>query len=478
MRRLFPDSLAAWALLTLIAGLIVVELSTLAAMVRDRDTHHRMTAFFHLAERVSSISRAVAAQDQGQRATLAATLSDPTLAVRLEAKPLATTTIAADDELAELEDILEARLADSGVTDIHVERQQRSDGGTAGGIARPDEDAGPVERGLFDIAQSYARDDSETYVASIALRDGSWLNFTIPMAPRESLWSPDTMALAAAVIAVVLAGSLWFLRRLTSPYRLLADAAERFGRDLRDEALEERGPRELRAASHAFNLMRERVLRLIADRDQLAAAISHDLRTPVTRLRLRAEFIAAPDQRARMLDDLDQIETMTRSVLAFAREAAEPEPRERIDLVSLVETLCDETPGAVLELAPGLPPRLPYSAQPVALRRCVANLVDNAVKYGQRARISVKLEPAAICILVEDDGPGLPEAEIENLFRPFRRLETSRNRETGGTGLGLTIARSVARTHGGDVVLANREAGGARATLTLPLAATAVLRAA
>jgi signal transduction histidine kinase len=199
------------------------------------------------------------------------------------------------------------------------------------------------------------------------------------------------------------------------------------------------------------------------------AAISHDLRTPATRLRLRAEFVDDSELRGRMLADLNEIETMTSSVLAFASDSAQPEPRESLDLVSLLESLCADLPGVTLVLPDDMP-RFAYSAQPMGLRRCVANIIDNAVKYGQRARVSLVIDNAAARIIVDDDGPGIPVESVEMVFQPFRRLDASRNRDTGGTGLGLTIARTVARAHGGDVLLANRAEGGLRAEIVLPLA--------
>ena len=328
-----------------------------------------------------------------------------------------------------------------------------------------------MERFLAKIEQRYAFDNA--YLVSVQLGNGSWANFTVPVAPSPRLWSDNTMLATMLVIALVLAGSIWALSRLTAPYALLANAAERLGRDINAESLPEKGPREVRAATHAFNLMQARLRRFIGDRDQLVAAISHDLRTPVTRLRLRAEFVEDVDQRARMLADLDDIEAMTSSVLAFASDTAQPETREQIDLVSLVESLSSDMPHVALCLSPDLPPRVKCLAGPVGLRRATANLIDNAVKYGGAARVSLVVDAAAIRIAVDDDGPGIPEEAMESVFRPFRRLETSRNRETGGTGLGLTIARSVARAHGGDVILANRPAGGLRAEIVLPIAAVA-----
>ncbi len=400
-------------------------------------------------------------------------MSGPTLAVSVDPAPLTTSTVAADDELAELEDILSSRLEESGVTDVHVEMRDRGliPASESGGPLAAD--AGPVERVMSEIEDSYNNYDA--YVASIRLADGTWVNFINVIAPSPLLWSFDTVAVAVLAIVLVFVASMWALRRLTAPYAMIASAAERFGRDLHAAPLPENGPSELRSAAHAFNLMQERLKRFFSDRDQLVAAISHDLRTPATRLRLRAEFIDDPEQRARMLADLNEIETMTRSVLAFASDSAQPEPRESLDLVSLLESLCDDMPGVSLDMPDDLP-RLAYSAQPVALRRCIVNLLDNAVKYGDRARVSLKVDAAAIHIVIDDDGPGIPEGDVEMVFQPFRRLDASRNRDTGGTGLGLTIARTVARAHGGEITLSNRREGGLRAEIVLPLAGGSVTR--
>jgi signal transduction histidine kinase len=466
VKRLVPDSLAAWALLIVIGGLAVAEAATLGAILQNHALNARMTGFFHLAERVSSLSRAIAAESTDSRADLAEALSSPTLGVTVDTRPDAVSASAADDEIAELEDVLTTRLQDIGITEVDVGRGPVSvDAATT--QEELTEDAGPVERFLNEIEQRYSGADA--YLVSVKLDDSSWVNFTIPVAASPTLWSVQTLVLTALAILCVFTGSLWALRRLTAPYALLASAAERLGRDLNAEQLPENGPREVRAAAHAFNLMQDRLRRFVGDRDQLVAAISHDLRTPVTRLRLRAEFVEDTDQRARMLADLDDIETMTRSVLAFASGSADPEARESIDLISLLESLCDDMPGVTLDLDAALPPRLKCVAQPVALRRAIANLIENAVKYGGQARVSAAVGATAASIIIDDDGPGIPAAEMETVFRPFRRLETSRNRETGGTGLGLTIARTVARAHGGDVVLSNL-GHGLRAELTLPLA--------
>jgi signal transduction histidine kinase len=465
MKRLLPDSLAGWALLIIIAALTVAGITTLLAITQSRTESTRLKGLFQLAERVNSVTRAVVNEPAAGRAMLAAALGDATLIIRVDQMPLAEET--SEETLTELQGVLLRRLSRPGITEVRVSRHQA-------GVnpLRPDTpgaDAGPFERALSDISLQYAVGDG--YVVSTRLADGTWINFVNTIAPPSNLWSIETIVLTLGGILIVLAASSWALRQLTGPYNVLARAADRFGLDLNSPPLPERGPREVRSAVRAFNSMQGRLKRMVEDRDQLVAAVSHDLRTPVTRLRLRAEYVDDGEQKRRMLGDLDEIETMTRSVLAFARNTAEPEAREMLDLVSLVDSLCIDTPGARLQLAPGLPARIAYCGQPVALRRCIANLVDNAVKYGKQANVSLALSAEAVRIRIEDDGPGVPPKDMEKVFRPFVRLEPSRNRETGGTGLGLTIARAVARSHGGEVVLANRPAGGLMAEIILPLPA-------
>jgi signal transduction histidine kinase len=275
------------------------------------------------------------------------------------------------------------------------------------------------------------------------------------------------MTLAAALLI------LWAVARLTRPVRLLAGAAERLGRDVNAPPLPEAGPSEVATAARAFNTMAGRIRRFVADRTQMLAAIGHDLRTPITRLRLRAEFLEDDEQRKKMLADLDEMEAMIAATLAFARDDAAAEPAAPLDLAALCRTVLDEAadahPDSAERIAFTGPERLTVRARPVALKRALANLVSNAVTYGGGARIALAPpEGGAVRLSVEDEGPGIPESEIEAVFAPFRRLEGSRNRETGGTGLGLPIARNILRAHGGDVVLRNRSGGGLAALVTLP----------
>ena len=200
----------------------------------------------------------------------------------------------------------------------------------------------------------------------------------------------------------------------------------------------------------------------------MIAAIAHDLGTPITRLRLRAEYVEDEEQHKKMLADLHEMEEMIAATLAFARDDGASEPREIFDLNSLLQSICDDISdsGYTVEFLPG--GRLPYAFRLVALRRAFTNLLNNAVTYGEKAHLSVEDRSDAIVVRIDDDGPGIPEELHEEVFKPFRRLETSRSRETGGTGLGLTVARTIIRAHGGDIVLSNRTEGGLRVEVTLP----------
>jgi signal transduction histidine kinase len=263
--------------------------------------------------------------------------------------------------------------------------------------------------------------------------------------------------------------SLWTARRLAKPISAFADAAERFGVDPDAPPLAERGPHELRTAIRAFNRMQQRLRRFVNDRTQMVAAMSHDLRTPLTRLRLRAEFIDDQEQQRRMLADLDSMESMIDSTLAFVRDDTQREPRMLVDLGALVESVCENASdaGGTVDFSPER--GVDVTVRPNAISRAVANLIDNAIKYGGSARAALVHEPGRVIVLVEDNGPGIPDNERENVFAPFYRLERSRNRDTGGVGLGLAVARTVAREHGGDITLDNIKGGGLRARLELPV---------
>ena len=309
-----------------------------------------------------------------------------------------------------------------------------------------------------------------TVVAHLRLSDGSWLSFSAKFKEHR-----PSRAIAALLSLLVVAGgitglAIWVSRRVTAPLDRFAAAAGRLGTDVDAPPLAESGPSEIMQAATAFNRMQERIKSFVEDRTLMLAAISHDLRTVLTRLRLRAEYIDDAEQRAKALADMDDMQTMLASTLSFARDDAAAEPTTKVDLSGLVQTVCDEIADTGAGVAFQGIQRLVFACRPVALRRALANLIDNAVKYGNEATVILSESADGIVIDVADRGPGIPATEYEAVFSPFYRLEGSRSRETGGTGLGLAVARNIVRRHGGDVTLQARSGGGLIARILLPSA--------
>jgi signal transduction histidine kinase len=319
--------------------------------------------------------------------------------------------------------------------------------------------------------------DPETRREFTALQmpDGSWLVISSQLPGPDALQGTEFLIAFVLMTFLAAAMTIWAVRRLTAPVRTLAAAAEALGRDVNAPPLPEDGPSEIAAAAAAFNTMAGRIRRFVDDRTLLLTAIGHDLRTPITRMRLRAEFMEDDEQRAKMLRDLDEMEAMVSATIAFGRIASPNEPVSPIDLAELLRTVLDEAGDAAPEIADRLsyegPDHWTVRVRPQAFKRALTNLVGNAIKYGDSAYVRL-VRPnrtgGNLRIEVADNGPGIPPEDMERVMQPFQRLETSRNRETGGVGLGLPIARDIARAHGGDLTLANRPEGGARVTLTLP----------
>lgn len=294
------------------------------------------------------------------------------------------------------------------------------------------------------------RDDSVLSV-SLQLTDGSWFNVATPATRLRSPWLPRVFGPMVLTAIVILLLSVWAMRRSAKPIALFAQAAERLGRDVNAPPMPETGPREVVSASKAFNDMQRKLQSFIRDRTQMLAAISHDLRTPITRLRLRAELIDDAEQQKKMLADLDQMEQMIAATLAFARDETVDEASIRFDMAAMLQSLVDDITDTNGQASYTGPDKLDCVGRPGALQRVFQNLADNALKYGGRSDVTLQENNGALLITVEDDGPGIPQNERIRVFDPFYRVDPSRNRDTGGVGLGLAVARSVVRAHGGDI---------------------------
>jgi signal transduction histidine kinase len=307
------------------------------------------------------------------------------------------------------------------------------------------------------------------FAAAVQQDDGAWTVIRSTPEPFPTEWQVQASAwLLAGFLLVATAGYL-FSRRITAPLKRFAEAAETLGRDPHAPQMTLKGPAEVGAAAQAFNEMQARLKRYILDRTAMVGAISHDLRTPLARIRFKLEA-APPRVREAVLSDVEQMEQMIGGVLAFIRDEGQPRRRERLDLLSLIECVADDAAmvGGQVEIVDGKP--VTVDGDPVALQRLFSNLVDNAVKYGGDARIEVRREGPVAVVAIADHGPGLSQDELVRVFQPFYRTDESRNLDKGGVGLGLPIARSTARAHGGDVELTSRP-GGTTAIVTLPVAA-------
>jgi signal transduction histidine kinase len=326
-----------------------------------------------------------------------------------------------------------------------------------------------VRVGMHRQASRPSNARSNELLVEVRLPDANWLAVTMSDFERETGGFRLLIVLLVALALPVTLISIWTARRLTRPISAFAAAAERFGTSTEAVPLGESGPQELRAATRAFNQMQDRLRRFISDRTQMVAAMSHDLKTPLTRLRLRVELIRDKAQRHKMMADLDEMTAMIESTLAFARDDARRESPLLVDLGALVESVCENAidAGGAVEVA--AIPGVNVTCRPTAISRAVANLVDNALKYGGCARVRLDQFGNRVTVTVDDDGPGIPDDEREKVFAPFYRIESSRNRDTGGVGLGLAVARTAAREHGGDIRLDRAAGGGLRAQLELPL---------
>lgn len=320
-------------------------------------------------------------------------------------------------------------------------------------------------------APPQSRQQTICRTVSLSLRDGTFLHLVLqprrppPVAPPKSRLLLYVFFFAACVGLLAYAVA----RMSTQPLRQLAQAATELGRNIERPPLTERGPTEVRHAATAFNTMQAQIRRYIQERTQMLAAITHDLQTPLTRIRLRLEKVQDQELQARLVEDLSAVQTMIKDGLDLARSMNSEEPMQRTDFDSILDSVCADAAEAGQDVTLSGLTGISIAAQPNAMRRCLTNLIDNAVKYGGYARVTASRDKNKVIVQVRDGGPGIPENMLEAVFDPFFRLEASRSRDTGGTGIGITIARNIAEKHGSTLYLRNHPDGGLMATLELPM---------
>lgn len=329
---------------------------------------------------------------------------------------------------------------------------------------QPEPNAIRISGSFFDPVEGAGR----PYDVSVRFPDGYRTVFRLTRQPWGAPLSRSLVLNLALLVLVMVIGLYVTARSITRPLSDLASAADKLGRDTRQPKLEEKGARELKNAARAFNTMQDRLRRYLDSRTRVLAAMSHDLKTPLTRLRLQVETLDDAAVQARFGKELDEMESMVRGALALFRGLDDDEARTPMDINELLATLQSELTEMGGKVRIEGHAQRPFTCKPQALKRCLTNLLDNAIKFGGSATVKVE-EDSVLIIRVRDEGPGIPPEEIERVFEPFYRVESSRNRDTGGTGLGLSIARDIAQAHGGSLILRNLPEGGLEALLVLPL---------
>jgi len=442
--RIWPRSLAGQMALLIALALFVAQAINFALLVRERRQ-------FTLSQVTGQlVARFADAADRGGEPRR---LSPDRGRVRL----VPTNPIPAGrPREADVEAGLRPALAEAGVPVRRI----------ATGLAPIPPDSPMLRRAPAERAR-YLRESADELSVAIQRPDGGWLVQRVAWVQRDN-WLQWRLALQTLILfAVILLPVLWAARRISRPLRDLTLAAEGFGRG-EPAVVAVTGPHDVAMLVAAYNRLAERVTAMLDEKDRMLGAIGHDLRTPLAALRVRIESVEDEQDRARMADTVEEMNRTLDDILSLARLGRPSEAPADVDVAALVDAVVADFRdlGRPVEMADT--PRVALRLRPNLMRRAVRNLIENAVKYGDGAEVAVEPRREAVAIVVADRGPGIPVDRIGDVFDPFTRLETSRNRDTGGIGLGLALARAIVREAGGDIALANREGGGLSATITLP----------
>ena len=441
------DTIAGRTIIVLVLGLGTIV--ALAQYLYQTSIEREVTArnVESVAERLIFMGGSITSLDPERRDAAAHRMSGGPLELHWGREPLAT----AGGRLDATATLLRERLVSRAPV--------LADRGLIVGTSRPDD-------AHHDTAKPV--DDAHMTLISMPLSDGSWLNVTLVRVDATRVAVPSALlSLLLAALGVVVV-SVLMGRWLTQPLERLESGARGLFLTSKDKPLPDGGTREVRTLAAAINDLQQRIRRMVDDRTQMLAAISHDLRTPLTRLRLRAGRLSDSELRKGIEADLEEMEQMIDATLAFLRDDTRTEEIEQVDVAAILQTLADDAADAGHDVSIELTGPLIVGGRHLALKRALGNLVQNAVKHGGSARVSACLEGTILQVSIADEGPGIPDDQLEAVFEPFRRLDTSRGRKTGGHGLGLTVARSIIRAHGGDVVLTNLSPRGLQARAWLP----------
>lgn len=440
-------SMTSRVFLVLIAGILVTTVLTIWLAFGERQRMIRQFRDYHAVERVAQFIQSV----ENVPADLRIPYLEAAAGIGMHARPAGRDEVvtAARTPLA---DMLDQRLPDAH----HIYSTPPRDGDCPPFANRRNQRRAPDRQIACEALL-------------VTLSDGDRIRLSV-MPPRPPPIAPRMDYLTYAILFLLCIGLLAALvaRMTMRPLKQLAQAATALGNDIERPPLPENGATEIRQAAKAFNAMQSRLQRHLQQKTHMLAAITHDLQTPLTRLRLRLEKVEDAELRARLTADLSAMHGMIREGLDLARSMDASEAMQKLDLDSLLDSVCVDAADAGHQVSFNGKTGISIAARPLALRRCLTNLIDNAVKYGQHAEVDAQAATETVSIWIRDGGPGIPDSEFERVFEPFYRVESSRSRNTGGSGLGLTIARNIVEQHGGTIALRNRREGGLEVTLTLP----------
>lgn len=451
MRRLWPRRLAGQLIVGLLLTLLLGQLVTLSLFQEDRSRLLQESGQRHLLQRLASAPALLVATEPALEPVLLRNLSTPLMRLRMTAIP-------------ELEGVPSPRIARFLSQVVGMPLAVEASRVTPQPDCQPASDRPSMTRDRggrhHGPMHPHALSCLGMLQVAIEMPDGRWLHADMVPKPPSDPWPdwliPGLLVTALAMVLVV----VFSIRRLTRPLRNLSAAALAMGRG-EGAQLDEQGPEDLREVIRAFNRMQGQLNKHLDDRTRLLAALSHDLKTPITRMRLSVEMMPDSEERQALLRSLEEMSQLAETTLDFVRGASGEDAR-LLDLDALLDSLIEDRLMSSQTITYHSPGRALLRGRPTALRRLFDNLIENALKYGHQVEISLQRSTVGHewWVTLDDQGPGVPEADQARMFEPFQRLEGSRSRDTGGTGLGLSIARTLARQHGGDIELANRYAQG------------------
>ena len=420
MRHFRFKSLTVQLVILFVAALAIPEIISIGHRYIGRTEALASLEAIRIADDIAVVTSLIEKTAPEERLTALRHFKGSDLYVSWDSEPWLQANAHQNDETSLLRDLLTTIMQSTTASDIVVshnpsERKQAVQGESE--LAMHWKQQRPFPAPINNIIDELAA--APTLVISVRLSDGTWLNFLAGYVESIEFWPMRSIALLSFAILGIVALSIWAIQRLTAPFGKFAAAATRLGTDVNATPIEEQGPSEVREAIRAFNEMQNKLRQFIEDRTQMLAAVSHDLRTPITRLRLRAECLKDRPQSAKLIADLREMEDMITGVLTFAKDDVISEPTIRVDLMATIHSICDQLVDSGLDVSFAGDGRLPYPCRRLAIRRCLTNLIENAVKYGQKADLSVEITGTDIMIHVDDRGPGISKELREDVFRPF-----------------------------------------------------------